>query len=383
MASSLPHYFITLTDYLKASWQAANRKVGKMPQALHDIYIARTHLSIGPRFFTLFKLNEKPRQSWSEYLIDEQLRPLLRAINHPEIRVIVTDKAKFYDHCQKTGLATIPILTRFRVDERGQFQPGDYDKLLAALIPEGNTSIERDFFCKKISGTWGSGAFRFKLLPDQRWSFGEATDELTRISQLCGQETAPGVISEWIVQPLLSAHRVLAAISSPYGLSTIRIISVLHDGVTIPLAAMLRITTGVNMIDNFSGGKTGNLIAAIDLNSGQLGSCKGSLSRNFPYMTVYQRHPDTGNPIEGVTIPYWRELIDLITQAHRSLPELITLAWDVAVTDQGPVIVEANPTYDVSGVQTAHDKGFRSLLFPYLQISKPELMQTTQQQWIR
>jgi glutathione synthase/RimK-type ligase-like ATP-grasp enzyme len=71
-------------------------------------------------------------------------------------------------------------------------------------------------------------------------------------------------------------------------------------------------------------------------------------------------HPDTGNVIEGFRIPMWAEVVELLERGQRSLPDLRTLGWDIAVTDDGPLIVETNATYDIDIVQVAYQRGVRS-----------------------
>lgn len=372
MASRILGYFSKLSDYYQAAWLASNRRISKLPLALRNIYTSRSRLGIGPRFYMLFEFSRLPQERWSNYLLDEGLRPILRTINHQGIRNIVDNKVLFHEHCLKEGLATVPILAKFQVNESGKFYPGDFEAFCAALEPKNENLGADEYFCKRVSGSWGQGSFRFKRLNGQ-WLHRDEARSLEKFSYFCAQGAA-GASSEWIIQPLMSVHQDLAEITSSQGLSTVRAISVLDEGKVILLAAMLRITVGENVIDNFSAGQTGNLVASIDLETGRLGQCKGSLSRDFPVVAVFERHPNTGNPVEGFMMPYWKELKSLVVRAHQSLPQFVTLAWDIAVTDEGPVIIEANPTYDVSGMQVAHGKGLKPLLFGYLRRLRPEVI---------
>jgi len=60
-----------------------------------------------------------------------------------------------------------------------------------------------------------------------------------------------------------------------------------------------------------------------------------------------------------MSIPEWDALKGLVIRAHSSLPDLVTLGWDIALTDMGPLVVETNPTYDIDIVQTALKRGVR------------------------
>ncbi|MGL1664087.1 sugar-transfer associated ATP-grasp domain-containing protein, partial [Vibrio parahaemolyticus] len=57
---------------------------------------------------------------------------------------------------------------------------------------------------------------------------------------------------------------------------------------------------------------------------------------------VNEPHPDTGAAIVGTDIPDWPRLIDLVQAAALVFPGIRTQSWDVALTDQGPVLLEVN-----------------------------------------
>lgn len=359
-----------LSDYVEATRLSTSSRFWMAPVALIRICISRIFYGIGPRFYMLFEFYRVPMRQWGNYLLDEGLRPILRTINHAEIRDVVDSKILFHNHCLKNDLATAPILLGFQVNDEGRLDFDNYQLQCLTFPLQADDTQNDDFFCKRVSGSWGQGSFRFKLVSGQRL----CQDKITQLSQLAeilkrDAGKAPG---EWIIQPVITVHKDLDRITSSHGLSTVRVISVLHESQVILLAAMLRITVGTNAIDNFSAGQTGNLVASINLTTGRLGRCRGSVSREFPMIKVFERHPDTGNIVEGFLMPYWEELKELVILAHQSLPRFSTLAWDVAVTERGPMIIEANPTYDVSGMQVAHGDGFKPLLFRYLKRLRPE-----------
>ena len=44
----------------------------------------------------------------------------------------------------------------------------------------------------------------------------------------------------------------------------------------------------------------------------------------------------------------------MIEQAHRQFPGIATIGWDVTMTDDGPLIVEANDGWEISGPQDTY-----------------------------
>jgi hypothetical protein len=67
-------------------------------------------------------------------------------------------------------------------------------------------------------------------------------------------------------------------------------------------------------------------------------------------------HPDTGTRFSGLQMPFWKEVLDLCTRAARVTPNLRSVGWDIALTPEGPVIVEGNPDWDLPMVQV-HTNG--------------------------
>jgi hypothetical protein len=125
------------------------------------------------------------------------------------------------------------------------------------------------------------------------------------------------------------------------------------------LYAIMRITVGQNITDNFHYGSTGNLIAAIDLESGQLASAVGSLRPDWPVIAEFTHHPDTGKKIEGSVVAGWEETVTLVLRAQQALPELRATGWDVGITEDGPLLVETNPRFSFAGLQVAHRRGLK------------------------
>jgi len=108
---------------------------------------------------------------------------------------------------------------------------------------------------------------------------------------------------------------------------------------------MLKVIAGKVVVDNFSLGATGNLIGYGDREQGVLRGAV-TLHESGSGMATIHRHPVTGVSFDGFVVPYWREAIELVSNAQRHFKELRTLGWDVALTDGGPAILEANARWD-------------------------------------
>ena len=60
-------------------------------------------------------------------------------------------------------------------------------------------------------------------------------------------------------------------------------------------------------------------------------------------------HPTSGTNLIGFEIPYFKEAVELVKKAALVIPGMRYVGWDIAITENGPVLVEGNnfPSYDM------------------------------------
>lgn len=142
----------------------------------------------------------------------------------------------------------------------------------------------------------------------------------------------------------------------PHSINTVRMLTY-YNGTDAPivLAALLRVGQNGSVVDNFS---SGGIIAAIDINTGVINSGGVDLSNRR-----YTVHPDSGVPFEGFQIEKWDELMSLVKQTPRLLPQVRLIGWDLAASaDKGWQIIEANAHPWIEIHQFCHPKGFRQMI---------------------
>lgn len=79
-------------------------------------------------------------------------------------------------------------------------------------------------------------------------------------------------------------------------------------------------------------------------------------------MPEVTEHPDSHIPFAGYTIPYYEQAVDMVIRAHHLHKGLNGVGWDVAITENGPLMIEANPFFDF-GIMQATTHGYRKLLW--------------------
>jgi hypothetical protein len=55
--------------------------------------------------------------------------------------------------------------------------------------------------------------------------------------------------------------------------------------------------------------------------------------------------------IVGHPLPLWTDTKALAIAAHRAFADRVMIGWDIAITDDGPIIVEGNSSPDLDIVQ--------------------------------
>jgi hypothetical protein len=317
---------------------------------------ARLRYGIGPRYFCVFRLADKPASQWPDYVIEfSDFKRRLAALTPREVHAIADDKARFYLFCRDHGLATIPI--EFIVQPPAAEPCPGIPTVSAA--EEFRVALDRcpdRLFFKPVDGVWGEGAFRVDRRQDGYEFDGRrgSADEAFRFvaAKLDGTRG-------YVAQPRVENHPAFRAVTSAAGLATVRIVTGRRDDTIRVLYAVMKLTVGNNVTDNFHHGTNGNLVARVELESGQLGVAVGAVRTDWPLMADFVEHPDTGIPIAGFCLPHWAATMELVTSAHRALPQLRITGWDVAITAEGSLIVETNPRFGFDIVQIANDRGIR------------------------
>lgn len=147
---------------------------------------------------------------------------------------------------------------------------------------------------------------------------------------------------------------------SPSGLNTVRIVTQFHNDQVIILVARIRITVN-SKTDNLS---TGNIAAHVDLKTGKIAGAGIYVDTTKP--DVY-KHPVTQVNLIGFQLPYWKECIDMVKKAAMKIPENRSIGWDVAITNNGPVLIEGNHNWHYFIWQAPERKGYKKSALQFLE----------------
>ena len=302
----------------------------------------------GPRAFSLNEIRGlgllDPRLAASElsrFTSKQRFLELLKNVNPSPYGILTEDKRVFSAMCRASDL---PVPTEFGYVHRGvAVLPGETGPCehhdLAAVIRD---RLPERFVVKAAGGVYGRGI----EFPERDGDSVRAADGgVLGVDEFARRLAARSFDDCQLLQARLRNHEDIRALGGAGGLDCTRFTTFVDDrGSPRLLFYMHKLATGTNPTDNFAFGRSGNLIAIGD-ETGRLTEAIGAAPGGAGLVRT-ERHPDSGLPVRGFVLPFWEEARDLVLRAARAFLPLRTLGWDVALTDGGPVIVEANAWWD-------------------------------------
>src|SRR5947207_1963432 len=260
---------------------------------------------------------------------------------------VVDDKLRMRDLCERIGVPTPRVYAAIA-----------YHSMLGKL-PE-ILGDRGDFVIKPNHGAGGRGILVALRREGDRYV--RHNGELLKLDQLrqhlsdllSGMYSLGGRADQAIVQQRVRLHSAFTPISYK-GIPDIRVILYRNE----PAMAMLRLPT------KESNGRAnlhqGGIGAGVDLASGVTNH---AVRKNH----FVQKHPDTGEPVVGMQVPYWDQVLEMSRRVARAVG-LGYVGVDIVVDEaEGPMLLEANARPGLA-IQIANNRG----LVPRLQEIDEEL----------
>jgi len=339
-------------DYVDGAFELfAERGVGAIPQ-LSRLVIGKLRYGIGVEQFLLFDLPQRPLATWPDYVTTRDFAPFFRFINNARGRDFFNDKIRTAERCAETGIPFLPItaVVGRRYNDSHCFRMISDRAALAAFLD--SPDMPGNAFLKPAGAYGGAGAFQAHRTPG-----GWQIDRVEVSSEAFADRllTSPDD-KGMLVQRQFRAPEELKFAGAGQGLPTLRVQTMLtHDGPEL-LYIIQKIVVGQS-VDNFSSGAKGNLIAAVDGVTGRLGRAYGRPNGRRLLIGSFATHPGNGERIADREVTAFDEIKKLALDTARAFPEMPLLALDIAVTEEGAMIVETNSSPDQLLAQIACRRG--------------------------
>ncbi|GAB1448426.1 hypothetical protein MASR2M44_14350 [Bacteroidota bacterium] len=279
--------------------------------------------------FRFYKQGAEERATWAG---TGTMYEYQRIMNPPASRGILDDKLKFHEAYKS--------LMRHAAASAEELAKGSLELSSLSAGKDGLIVV------KEVSGKCGKGV---DFVPANQF---EGARDLAKWMQAEGFDMA----ERFIVQA--PEMQVL----SPTAVNTVRIFTQLNDeGKVEILGCRLRISVN-SKVDNLA---AGNLAAELDEKT-------GIVIRPAVYSDIRKpnemRHPITGVAILGFQVPFWQETLNLVKQAALLHPQNRSIGWDIAISAEGPVLIEGNHDWCKLLWQLPAGKGLKNELKKYLEI---------------
>ncbi len=192
--------------------------------------------------------------------------------------------------------------------------------------------MNQDLFIKyeNLLCGWGAQKWTFKK-NTTTWSSG--TQEFT-LAEMIAHIKNRSENSPIIVQQVIKNHTSLISLA-PGALSTFRVVTIKSNDRSVNvLHTAYRLPVDNDVVDNF---ESGGIACAVT----KQGILQPGVSKKNGFNLI-DIHPISMSQITGFKIPYFEESIKLAELAHDTAKYPSTIGWDIAITDNGPLLLEAN-----------------------------------------
>jgi hypothetical protein len=271
----------------------------------------------------------------------DSLLRLQERFNPRRFECLTEDKAVFYAYSGALGLPIPRLLgvgarpVGFSASGQPLRDAADWKAFVAGLPDE--------FVVKPSRGVYGWGVEVFRREGGGFAGSASGWHAADEMSTACFTDPR---FSAFVIQERLHGHSALEALSGTRYLQTVRIVTDVDEGGASRVTnAFLRIIAGAAVVDNYDHGRHGNLCSLVDPADGTLDAALGAAPDGVGAVRVVA-HPRTGVRFEGFRLPDWEEACALVRRAAALFLPLRTLGWDVALTPDGPRLVEANMWWD-------------------------------------
>ncbi len=251
-------------------------------------------------------LNGPPEENDTELLMDKlRTSEVLRAAGLPQARELATY------HPQTGTLRSA-------------------EQIAAFLLAPGNTPT----FGKPVHGSSTLGVAAVERV------VGDGTVELGDGRIVAAAALAAEIVASYglgyVFQELLRASDAIRPLSGPV-LPTLRVATLRMKGTPVPIYAALRLPAPGAMADD--GGAGGNARLHLDVATGAI--LRGQEMTRFGGTDMLIT-PVTGLALKGQSVPDWPEVLRLSVAVHRQFPRHTIVGTDIALSDRGLLVNEAN-----------------------------------------
>ena len=296
-----------------------------------------------------FEFEKRSEEFRRDFLGLNEQHFYLDLLNPLKYMSLARNKYVAHKMLENTGIRTSELYCYYQPEARYAANPecaGDLNGVLQILKTKGVQSC----VIKTTESSHGDNVWLIKNIDYQ--------DDDAVLTRFDGQElTLSSVLGDeaLIFECVVCQTDQFAAFNAS-SVNTVRFMTALYpDGSAKVIATFIKIGRAGRCVDNAGGG--GNVDVCVDVETGEI-----SYAIQFDgwhNVKDIDCHPDNGNPLNGVVIENWEAVKADVIRFQQAFPYCKVAGWDIAITDEGPVVIEINDFWDRTG-QFFIRKGWRN-----------------------
>lgn len=282
------------------------------------------------------------------------LNDRLSPSNIARISYFLDNKVLYPALLEKLGLSTTTL--QAVVSKTHRF--GELKTLRSIEEIEGFLSSEARFplFGKPIGGSKSVGTALFSSIDLDTQTIVLGNGNKTTVTELA-REIFKEFSAGFAFQTAVIQHDALNAIIGS-AIGTVRVVTLMENGAPQVLYTVWKIPAPKAMSDNYW--QKESMIAEVESTSGQIKQVRRGIGMEVEQIEI---HPVSAAKLVGFVLPHWEDIKSLAKKCHSLTPENGILGWDIAVTPDGPIVIECNTNPFHSLYQAATGRGILSAEF--------------------
>lgn len=246
----------------------------------------------------------------------------------------------------------------------------DLAKIVNSRITESEYTSMEDLlkanphvFIKPIDGQKGEDVYGVDFIEDKLYINGKNSSMSEFMSIISKVSAAHSLLFQ---RKVIQHPRIMALHEK--SVNTLRVVTInhlhsIHSEDVILVGSELRVGCGGNHTDNVSAG-------GIKIGVNNDGTLTEFGFYDKKHGTKTTAHPDTGIVFGGYLVPYYNESVQLCKEFHAKLKEIHLIGWDIAITEEGPILIEGNESCGTDfQVMFGPMKKFYDMYLPYREVN--------------
>jgi hypothetical protein len=307
--------------------------------------------------YNLHRLSGLSSDDRRAFVGDRGTAVLIEILSDDYSKILNLDKLTC-DHVARTAGVPVPEIYALYAPRP---RPGAFRNLTNAHELRDFLSGWQRFpiYCKPACGDVpgivpiGSGSHNFQI---ERWAYDHAVidgDRTVSIEGLAARLTEPTGLG-FLLMEALRPHSDIADVAGD-SVSGVRLHVLRMRNGPLIFKPVWKITRQGAVVDNFQHGRSGNLLASVDVATGRVERVVGGRGR---HQLVNPPHPDTGRELTGFQLPHWEAITQVVLDGSELFPGFLCQGWDVAICEDGPVLIEVNWFGNPDIAQLSYGRGF-------------------------